>query len=921
MCPGNHWLVRILSPLGFVLSLSVSATELTPPGFRPLPPGVHALVGARVVPSPGTVFSNATVVIRDGLIAAVGPQTDISPPPEARIWDASGMTIYPGLIDPYLAVGGKDSAKGGEEEGLRGSAPFTAAGHRFYGVAGQERDPGSPGPGYEIPGITPERRIAAGFNPDVKEFESLREIGFTAGNLVPGKGIIRGQSAFSVFGDGSPNEMLLRADVAQHVALVGASGESYPRSLMGIIAAIRQTYFDAGHYALDQTAYVAQPASRKRPSFNAALAALQSNLGSSKQPVVFEPGSALMVARAAQMARELGVDFQIVASGQEWRRPELAAATKAPFIVPLGFPALPKYSDEDAWENVSLDQLRVWDWAPENPGLLKAQGLQIALTTYGLGDKKEFRQQLRAAIDRGLSETDALAALTTVPAQLCGVADRLGTIAPGKIANLTITDSKGYFDPEGKVKAVWVDGRVYEFAADKKSGKGDTAKAESGSEEKSSAEKDKDKEKDKEKADKKKNEMRELAKKRVARSPLAGRGIITNPPALLIRHAVVWTAGAAGTVTNADLLISGGHISAVGSVPADKVDNVAGLLVIDGGGKLHVTAGIIDCHSHSMILGGVNETGLPSTAMVRIGDVVNSEASTIHEQLAGGVTAVSLLHGSANPIGGQNQVIKLRDTASPEDLKFTNAPPGIKFALGENVKQSNWGDRYTTRFPQSRMGVGTFYNNRFTAARQYLDEWKAWHDGGDKGVPPRRDLELEALGEIIEGQRLIHCHSYRQDEILNFLRTMESFGVKVGTLQHILEGYKVADEIAKHGAGASTFADWWAYKYEVIDSIAYGASLMRERGVVVSINSDSSDHARRLNFEAAKSVKYGNTSEEEAMKFVTLNPAKQLHIDTWVGSLEVGKDADFVIWSGDPLDSRSVCLETWIEGKKYFDRT
>ena len=217
------------------------------------------------------------------------------------------------------------------------------------------------------------------------------------------------------------------------------------------------------------------------------------------------------------------------------------------------------------------------------------------------------------------------------------------------------------------------------------------------------------------------------------------------------------------------------------------------------------------------------------------------------------------------------------------------------------------------------MGVPAFHANRFTAAQQYLAEWKRFETSG--GLQPRRDLELEAIGEIIEGKRLIHCHSYRQDEILAFLRTMESFKVRVGTLQHVLEGYKIADEIAAHGAGASCFADWWAYKFEVYDAIPHNGSLMRDRGVLVSFNSDSSDLARRLNTEAAKAVKFGGTPEIEALKFVTINPAKQLGIDKRVGSLEPGKDADFVIWSGSPLDSRSVVLQTWIDGKKYFDRS
>jgi imidazolonepropionase-like amidohydrolase len=304
---------------------------------------------------------------------------------------------------------------------------------------------------------------------------------------------------------------------------------------------------------------------------------------------------------------------------------------------------------------------------------------------------------------------------------------------------------------------------------------------------------------------------------------------------------------------------------------------------------------------------------------VRIGDVVNSETRRIEEELAGGLTVANLLHGSANPIGGQNCVIKLREGASPEELKFAGAPAGIKFALGENVKQSNWGTERATRFPQSRMGVPTFMANRFTAARAYQAAWTKWKEN-QQGPEPRRDLELEALSEILRGERLIHCHSYRQDEIVAFLRTMESFGIRVATLQHVLEGYKVADEISRHGAGASCFSDWWAYKFEVYDAIPYAAAIMRDRQVVVSFNSDSSDLSRRLYSEAAKAVKYGGVPEEDALNFVTINPAKQLRIDSRVGSLEPGKDGDFVIWSRSPLEAGTVCEQTWIEGKKYFDR-
>lgn len=889
--------------------------ELAAPGFRPLPPGSHALVGARVVTRPGTTLERATIVIRDGWIVEVGPE--VRPPADARVWDMSGQTIYPGFIDPYVntaaaVLGGAPNGEVG-----RGGTGSTAGSYRFFGVAGQERDPGSAGPGYANPDVVPERRVVDGWTPDAKLVEEYRELGFAAVNLVPNKGVVRGQSTVVALGDAGPNELVIKADVAQHVAFAVSSGDdTFPNSLMGVVSLVRQTFLDA-QYSARLTGGPADsgPPRAARPAYNASLAALQKTLaGNSRQPVVFEPQSTLMVERAGIVGRELGLDFQMVASGQEWRRPELAKATGASFIVPVVFPAPPKFPDDAAWENVSLDQLRHWDWAAENPAILRRNGVEIALTTHGLGDRKDFRKNIRAAVDRGLSESDALAALTTVPARLLGLSSQLGTLDPGKVANLTVCDAKGYFDPEGKLRSVWVDGQPYEMAP------GKDTKAEAKVQ---TADAEKDKEKDKDKTDPKADaakakktaeEQRDLARKRLANSPLDGRGPLASPPALLISGVTVWTSAEVGILTNASVLVVDGKIRSVGAVAKDALP--AGTLQLDLPG-VHVTPGILDCHSHSMVLGGVNEGTLPSSAMVRIADVVNSDTESIHQQLAGGVTMVNLLHGSANPIGGQNCVIKLRDGEGPEALKFRNAPSGIKFALGENVKQSNWGEKHTTRFPQTRMGVPTFFQNRFTAAQQYVAAMKRSEAGGP---PVRRDLELEALAEIIEGTRLIHCHSYRQDEIVAFLRTMESFGVRVATLQHILEGYKVADEIAKHGAGASTFADWWNFKVEVVDAIPYAASLMRDRGVLVSINSDSGDHARRLNFEAAKAVKYGATPEAEALKFVTINAARQLRVDRWVGSLEPGKDADLALWSGSPLDSTSLCLQTWVDGRKYFDR-
>ncbi|GIW94070.1 MAG: hypothetical protein KatS3mg110_2111 [Pirellulaceae bacterium] len=386
-----------------------------------------------------------------------------------------------------------------------------------------------------------------------------------------------------------------------------------------------------------------------------------------------------------------------------------------------------------------------------------------------------------------------------------------------------------------------------------------------------------------------------------------------QPERLLFTGATIWTCGPEGILKNASLLIGEGRILAVGRhIPVPP-----GAVVIDLQGK-HITPGIIDCHSHMATDGGVNESGQAVTAEVRIEDFLDCDDISIYRQLAGGVTAANILHGSANPIGGQNQVIKLRWGALPEELKFREAPPGIKFALGENVKRSN-SPTPSTRYPQSRMGVEQIIRDTFQAAREYRQKWQQWLQN-PAGPPPRRDLELDAIAEVLEGKRWVHCHSYRQDEIVAFLRVLEDFQVTVGTLQHILEGYKVADVLARHGATASAFADWWAYKFEVYDAIPYNGALMHRAGVVVSFNSDDRELARHLNHEAAKAIKYGGVSPEEALKFVTLNPARQLRIDQWVGSLEPGKHADFVIWSGPPLSTLSRCEQTWIDGRKYFDR-
>jgi imidazolonepropionase-like amidohydrolase len=390
-------------------------------------------------------------------------------------------------------------------------------------------------------------------------------------------------------------------------------------------------------------------------------------------------------------------------------------------------------------------------------------------------------------------------------------------------------------------------------------------------------------------------------------------------PVILIQNATILTVSH-GTIERGSILIKDGKIAEVG--PSIKAP--ANAQVIDADGQF-VTPGIIDCHSHIAVDGSVNEGSIAVSSIANIADVINSDDISIFHDLAGGVTTANVLHGSANPIGGQTLVIKLRWGQPSAKLPFEGAVPGIKFALGENPKHSNFGGRgANARYPATRMGVEETIRAAFTEARDYkaeLDKYNKRTGAGEKNlIPPRRDLRLDPLVEILEGKRYIHAHCYREDEILMLLRVAKEFGFKVRTFQHVLEGYKVADEIAAAGTGASTFSDWWAYKVEAYDAVPYNAAIMTRRGVVVSINSDDSEEATHLNQEAAKTIKYGGLSRDEALRLVTLNPAMQLGIDKRVGSIDAGKDADLVIYNHDPLSAYAVVQKTLIDGRVYFDR-
>ncbi len=937
-------------------------------GIRQNTPAVHAFTNARIVVSPGVVIDKGTLVMRDGVITAVGKNAAI--PADARVWDMTGMTLYPGLIDSYSDLGMPKKPEGGR--GGDGPPAQPAA-----EVRGMKHWNGN---------VNAAQRAADLFAPDAKAAEKLRGMGFTTALVVPQKGIFRGSSAVVDLGDGTANQLLVKSDIAQHVTFETGGGDDYPNSLMGAIALIRQTALDA-QWHRDAMKVAASNPSEPRPEFVADLAALEDVL-TAKEPVVFESTDELSLLRAAKIAKEFSWKLWVRGSGSEYRRLDAVKQAGAPIILPINFPDVPAVQLPEDALNVSLNDLRYWDEAPENPARLQKAGVRFALTTATLKDPGTFSANLRKAIDRGLSADAALAALTTTPAQLFGIAHKVGSLETGKIANIVVADGD-LFAEKTKIRETWVDGKRYEvkpkaeidprgtWKATLTQASVDTLSIALKGEVESLAGTVSSHGKDSKATTASFNDLRlglvfngdsigmpgivrmtgtlaggslvgsgELSDGNVFSFSAArtapfkaepdtsklkppvmasftpvyppaefGRAKLPDQPAsVFFRDATVWTSGPQGIIEHGDVLVERGRISRVGkglSVPS-------GALVIDATGK-HISSGLIDCHSHSAAAGSVNETGDAITAEVRIGDIIDADDIAIYRELAGGLTVANVLHGSANAIGGQNQVIKLRWGALPEEMKFEGAMPGIKFALGENPKQSNWGDRYTSRYPQTREGVEEIIRDEFRSALDYERATKDYQSGKTK-IAPRRDLQTEAILEILRGKRLVHSHSYRQDEILMLMRLAEEFGFRVATFQHVLEGYKVADVMAKHGAGGSTFSDWWAYKYEVIDAIPYNGALMHDAGVVVSFNSDSDELARHLNTEAAKAVKYGGISPEEALKFVTLNPAKQLRIDKKVGSIETGKDADLVVWSGSPLSTYSACEQTWIDGRKYFDR-
>ena len=927
-------------------------------------PSFTVFTHARLVVRPGQVIDDGSLLVRDGVIVSARAGREV--PAGAYEVDLGGKTVFPGFIDPlsdYAQVPAPAA-----EPTPRDDSPSTP--------------PPVPGARHWNARIHPELDLSLSLKPDAKQAQALRKLGYTDVLSAPEHGVLRGQSAALSLADAPRlNAVLLKDHVAQHAAFEFSHwpASEYPASLMGAIALLRQTFYDV-HWHGERLAWQARHREAERAEANQALAAL-APVVAARQPLFFATSDELDYARALALGQEFGLKLVLVGNGHEYREAARLKAAGVPVVVPLVLPEAPAVEDPDRALDVALSDLEHWEWAPYNARVLADAGVPFALTAAGLKKPDEkFWPALRKVVAAGLDESSALAALTVQPASLLGLGDKLGTLEPGKLAHFSVADADLFRSDKARLYATWIDGRRYEVsdpAAGEPRGnwtlawRGVSGPAElllSGEGGELSA-----------KVGQRSfpavldgrrltlympGELLGVKRDTVAvvatieGKTLSGRGSLddarefglsgtqasatprapepakarpalpataarfpagefgrTALPAqqdLVFRHATVWTQGPQGTLADADVVVSHGKIAAVGT--ALKVPS--GAVEIDARGK-HLAPGIIDAHSHMAIAHGVNEGTSAVTSEVRIGDVLDPTDMTVYRQLAGGVTAAQLLHGSANPIGGQSQIIKLRWGADAEGLRLREAPPTIKFALGENVKQANWGDNFTKRYPQTRMGVAEIDLDSFLAAQAYGEKHK---NAKKDDEPLRRDLRLEALWEVLQGKRLVQIHSYRQDEILAFARLAQRFHI-VPTFQHILEGYKVADVLHELGAGASTFSDWWAYKMEVIDAIPYNGALMTRQGVNVSFNSDSDEMGRRLNTEAAKAVKYGGLSEVEALALVTINPARQLHIDKLVGSIEVGKDADVVLWSGNPLSSLSYPEQTYVDGRRYFDRS
>ena len=919
--------------------------------------GLYAFTHATIVKDPQNTLSDATLLVKDGKIIAVG--TSVNIPQESIVVDCSGKFIYPSFIDLYSDYGTPMAAPM-QRGGYGGGGGYTAQiNSNQKGAFGWNQ------------AIKADVNAASIFTADESKAKSMRDIGFGTVLTHVKDGLARGTGTVVTLAAKKENFLILKERASAHYSFVkGTSTQTYPSSMMGSIAVLRQSYLDGRWYA----------ANEDKETVNLSIKAWNN---SQSLPQIFEASDKWTALRADRIGDEFGVQYIIKGGGNEYQRIAEIAATKATFILPISFPQAMDVEDPNDARFVSLSDLKHWELAPSNPAAFEKSGIPFCFTTAELKDNKQFLTNVRKAIEFGLSETKALEALTATPAKTIGMFEKVGSLDAGKLANFIIA-SGPIFNEKSTILQNWVMGEKYSvkeegwsnnkgtytiavngaagatnytlevkagnaasiigkdtvmakltldgkmvkinFAPEKKSrnnirlsgvNNGDSwnGYGEDGEGRKltwtatlvsaSNAAADSTKKKD------------ALVLGKVS-YPFLPFGNETVPTAenLLIKNATVWTSDAAGKLENTDVLVKGGKIVQIGKSITDATARV-----IDGTGK-HLTAGLIDEHSH-IAASSINEGGQSVTSEVRIADNLNPDDINIYRQLSGGVTSSHILHGSANTIGGQTQLIKLRWGANDDQLKFAGAPGFIKFALGENVKRSS-STQGNQRFPDTRMGVEQVMADAFNRAKIYDAENKAAEDNNKKkGATPvvvRRDLELDALSEIIHSKRFITMHSYVQSEITSALRVAEKYGFVINTFTHILEGYKVADKMKAHGANASTFSDWWNYKMEVLDAIPYNATIMQKVGMNVAINSDDAEMARRLNQEAAKSIKYGDMTEIEALKLVTINPAKMLRVDDKVGSIKVGKDADLVLWNENPLSIYARPEKTIVDGTVFFDR-
>lgn len=899
--------------------------------------GYYAFINAKIYKDAKTIINSATLIIKQGKIEAVG--TNLPVPKEAIIIDCKGKSIYPSFIDIY------------SDYGMSQVQPSMTT----YRSPSQMLS-NTKGPYSWNQALKTEVLHVKNFVVNDARAKEYRKLGFGSVLTHQADGISRGVGLLTTLAKEKENMVILKEKASAHFSFdKGSSTQDYPNSLMGSIALLRQHFLDASWYKSKPT----------QEGLNLTLQAFNEN---ANLPQIFEVSDKWSVFRANKIANEFGVQYIFKAGGNEYQRIDEIKAIKSSFILPINFPQAMDVEDPNDARFVNVSDLKHWELAPTNPAAFEKAGIPFALTASGLKDISQFMPNLKKAIQNGLSEEKALEALTTTPASLLGVSSAVGSLEVGKWANFLITTGPIFADKTVLVEN-WIQGSAYGISTDSKmelAGKykftlgnqsgqlsvtGETgmykaqlfgkdtlavefshkdqlvnltfnAKSDQGKKTRLSgdflgnsmvgtgtlgngewvswqATREAN-------ADTVSNKKRPVKLEEVGAIvfPFNGYGQKTIPKSetILIKNTTVWTNEKSGILKDTDVLIKNGKIAAIGKGLKDPMARV-----VNGAGK-HVTAGIIDEHSHVAASGGINECSQSVTAEVRIADVIDPEDVDMYRQLSGGVTSSHILHGSCNTVGGQTQLLKFRWGQTAEGLKFANWDPFIKFALGENVKRSY--NPSNSRFPDTRMGVEQVLTDAFTRARDYEKQ----------GPGKRIDLELEALVEILNHKRFITCHSYVQSEINAMMKVADKFGFTVNTFTHILEGYKVADKMKAHGASASTFSDWWNYKMEVVDAIPQNAFLMQKNGVNVAINSDDAEMARHLNHEAAKSIKYAGMSEEDALKMVTLNPAKMLHVADRVGSLKEGKDADLVIWSDHPLSIYAKSEKTIVDGAIVFDR-